>query len=269
MALTPKKPGTGRPVPGKPAAKPAPPTRRGAAAPASGRAVAPAAPAKNNMPLLLGIGGGVVVFIIILAVVLMSGDDPKADKAGKTKEPKVEVARKAPLPDVSGLEATGKSKCDQGQGLIQPRLNPDFSAPKDRVFNDLEAGLKLLNEGLDAYKKAAALAGKKYPIDDLQKLRDRAIRIFCTELEGEGQKSCDEGLRIIKSTESRIMDTNKLSDDERSKLYTELKKAADMIRNGMGLFARSEAVSGHQFDTTPYQEALKVARPKIAELKPN
>ncbi len=42
-----------------------------------------------------------------------------------------------------------------------------------------------------------------------------------------------------------------------------------MIRTGMGLFAPSEAVSGHQFDTTPYQEALKVARPKIAELKPN
>jgi hypothetical protein len=269
MALPPRKPGTGRASPGKPASKPAPPTRRGATAPASGRAAAPAAPAKNNMPLVLGIGGGMVVLIIILAVVLMGGDEPKTEKTGKTKEPKAETAKKAPPPDVSALEATGASKCDRGQILIQPRLNPDPSAPKDRVFNDLEAGLKLLNEGLDAYKKAAALAGKKYPLDDLQKLRDRAIRIFCTELEGEGQKSCDEGLRIIKSTESRIIDTNKLSDDERSKLYTELKKAADMIRNGMGLFARSEAVSGHQFDTTPYQEALKVARPKIAELKPN
>jgi hypothetical protein len=269
MALPPKKPGAGRPVPGKPAAKPAPPTRRGATAPASARAAAPAALPKNNLPLILGISGAAVVLIIILAVVLMGGDEPKAEKSGRTKETKAEITKKAPPPDVSGLEATGKSKCDEGLRLIQPRLSPDPSAPKDRVFNDLEAGLKLLNEGLDAYKKAAALAGKKYPIDDFQKTRDRAIKIFCTELENEGQKSCDEGLKIIKSTESRIVDTNKLNDDERSKLYVELKKAADMIRNGMGLFARSEAVSGHQFDTAPYQEALKVARPKIAELKPN
>ena len=126
-----------------------------------------------------------------------------------------------------------------------------------------------MKEGLDAYKKASELAGKKYPIEEYQKTQDRAIRIFCTQLESEGQKSCDEGLKIIKSSESKIVDTNKLSDEERSQLYVQLKKAQDMIRNGMGLFARSEAVSGHQFDTAPYQEALKVARPKIAELKPN
>ncbi|MBI3856904.1 MAG: hypothetical protein HY293_14550, partial [Planctomycetes bacterium] len=197
------------------------------------------------------------------------GDEPKAGTASRDKGPAVETAKQAPPPDVSGLEATGKSKCDEGLRLIQPRLNPDPSAPKDRVFNDLEAGLKLLNEGLEAYKKATALAGKKYPLEEHQKTRDRAIKIFCTELEAEGQKSCEAGLKIIKSTESRIVDTNKLSDAERGQLYTELKKASDLIRAGMGLFTRSEAVSGHQFDVTPYQEALKVARPKIAELKPD
>jgi hypothetical protein len=267
MALPPKKPQTSRTPPGKSGAKPAPPTRRGASPASSGRASAPAASAKNNLPLILGIAGGVVV-IGIIAFVALSGDEPKVEKT-KTKEPKAETAKKAPPPDVSGLEATGKSKCEEGMKLIQPRLTPDSSSPKDRVFDDLENGLKLMKEGLDAYKKATDLAGKKYPIDEYQKTRDRAIKIFCTELEGEGLKSCEAGLKIIKATESRIVDTNKLNDQERTQLYQELKKASDLIGSGMGLFSRSEAVSGHQFDVTPYQEARKVARMKLPELKPN
>lgn len=267
MNPPPRKPQTGRVAPaGKPAPKQAPPTRRGATAPSSGRAAA--APAKNNMPLLIGIGAGVLVIVVILIVVFTGGEEPKPAKV-KEKENKPETAKKAPPPDVSGLEATGKSKCDEGQRLIQPRLNPDPQAPKDRVFNDLEAGLKLMKEGLEAYDKATALAGKKYPLDDYRKTRDRAIKVFCTELEREGQKSCDEGLKIIKNTESRMMDTNKLNEQERTQLYTELKKASDLIGSGMGLFSRSEAVSGRQFDVTPYQEARKVARMKLPELKPN
>jgi hypothetical protein len=251
-----------------PKAKAGPPTRRGAAAPASGRATAPAAP-KNNLPLVLGIAGGVVVLLILAVVALSGGEEHKPEKSAKAKEPKTETAKKAPPPDVSALEASGKSKCEEGVRLIQPRLNLDPSSPKDRVFNDLESGLKLLKEGLEAYKKAADLAGKKYPLDDYRKTQDRAIKIFCTELEAEGLKNCEAGLKIIKSTESRIVDTNKLSDQERAQLYEELKKGSDLIASGMGLFSRSEAVSGHQFDVTPYQEARKVARMKLPELKPN
>ena len=43
-----------------------------------------------------------------------------------------------------------------------------------------------------------------------QKTRERAIKIFCTELEAEGLKSCEAGLKIIKSTESRIVDLGEL-----------------------------------------------------------
>src|SRR5439155_1568171 len=139
MPLPPKRPGAGRPQQGKAGAKP--PTRRAAPPPATGRAGVPAAPPKNNLPMILGICGGVAAVLIILFVALSGGDEPKADKIGKTKEPKAESAKKAPPPDVSALEATGKSKCEDGMKTIQPRLNPDPSAPKDRVFNDLEAGL--------------------------------------------------------------------------------------------------------------------------------
>jgi hypothetical protein len=269
MNPPPRKPQTGRVPQGKPQpAKAGPPTRRGAtSAPATNRGQA-AGPAKNNMPLFLGIGGGVLVVIIILFVVLSGGEEHKPAKV-KEKESKPETAKKAPPPDVSGLEATGKSKCEEGQRLIQPRLNPDPSAPKDRVFNDLEAGLKLMKEGLEAYDKATAMAGKKYPLDEFRRTRERAIKVFCTELEREGQKSCEEGLKMIKASESRIVDTNKLSDQERGELYAELKKATDLIASGMGLFSRSEAVSGHQFDVQPYLEARKVAKMKMPELKPN
>src|SRR5262245_49616037 len=214
MNPPPRKPQTGRVPPGKPAAKAGPPTRRGATAPASGRA---AAPGKSNMPLMLGIGGGVLVLIIILVVVFSGGEEHKPAKV-KEKESKPETAKKAPPPDVSGLEATGKSKCEEGQRLIQPRLNPDPQAPKDRVFTDLESGSKLLNEGLEAYKKATTLAGKKYPLDEFEKTRSRAIKVFCTELEAEGTKSCEAGLKVIKASETQIVDTNKLSDAERAAL---------------------------------------------------
>jgi hypothetical protein len=216
--------------------------------------------------MIVGGAVGAVILIIVLFVVLTGDREPKAERTGK-KEAKAEATGKAAPPDVSGLEATAKTKCDEGQRLVQPRLNPDPSAPKDRVRNDLENGLKLLNEGLDAYKKATAIAGKKYPIEDLQKLRDHAIRVFCTELESEGLKSCEGGLKIVKASQAQIIDSNSLSDDDKSKLLTELKRASELIRGGMGLFARSEGVSGHQFDTTQYTEALKVIRPKIAELK--
>jgi len=268
MNPPPRKPQTGRvPQHGKPPAKAGPPTRRGAGAPATGRGTAAPA-AKNNMPMMLGIGGGVLVLVIILFVVFSGGEEHKPAKV-KEKESKPETAKKAPPPDVSGLEATGKSKCDEGQRLIQPRLNPDPQAPKERVFADLEAGLKLLKEGLEAYDKATALAGKKYPLDEVRRTRERAIKVFCTELEKEGHKSCDAGLKIIKASETQIIDTNKLDDAERAKLYQELKKAQELIRTGMEMLSRSEGVSGHQFDVTQYTEALKVARPKIAELKPN
>jgi len=216
------------------------------------------------MPLIIG---GVVAGIVLVGVlvVVFSGGEAPAEMTAK-KEPKVEAAKKAPPPDVSGLEATGKTKCDEGQRMIQPRLNPDPQAPRDRVYNDLENGLKLMNDGLEAYKKAAQIAGKKYPLEEYQRTRDRAIKVFCTELESEGLKSCEAGLMIVKGSQSQII-SNDLSDDDKGKLLIDLKKASELIRGGMGLFARSEGVSGHQFDTTQYQEALKVIRPKIAELK--
>lgn len=277
MPLPPKKPAGGKPTTGRVAGpssakaaegrKPptAAPTRRGAA-PASGRAQAPAAEPGNNMPLIIGGAVAGVVILVILIVVFSGGDDHKSEKVSKKTAAADPVAKKAPPPDVSGLEATGKSKCEEGQRLIQPRLSPDPSAPKDRVFNDLENGLKLMNEGLEAYKKATQLAGKSYPLDEYNRTRDRAIKVFCTELENTGLKSCNEGAKLIQSCAS-LMTGNAISDDEKTKLGGDLKKGKTLISEGMAMLSRASAVSGHTYDTTQFQEALLVARKKLPELQ--
>ncbi len=266
MPLPPRKPTTGRAGTGRTPAKPGPPTRRGGAPPAgSTRAQAPAAPAKNNTPMIIGCAAGGVVLVGILIFALSGGDESKAQKTSK-KDSAPETTKKAPPPDVSGLEATGKAKCDEGQRLVQPRLNPDPQAPKDRVYNDLENGLKLLNEGLEAYKKATALAGKKYPIDEYQRTRERGIKVFCTELETGGLKSCNEGAQLIQSCAS-LMTGKAITDDEKTKLAGDLKKGKTLISEGMALLSRASAVSGHTYETTQYQEALLVARKKLPELQ--
>jgi hypothetical protein len=219
------------------------------------------------MPLILG-GAGGGLLLLILVIVLASGGGSKKEAApadtGKTSPP---PAPKKIVPDVSALEAEGKKGCEEGTALIRPRLNADSSAPKERVRSDLESGLKLLNKGIEAYEKAASLAGKTYRLDDYKKTRSQAIRAFCDSIEKEGQASCDEGLKIIQSTEGKMTGVAKLTDDEKKQLKTDLQKGIDLIRDGMNLFDRSFQVSGHTFETTQYTKARKAAAMKVGELK--
>ncbi len=248
-----------------------PPTGR-AGAPPSGRVPARGAgtappPGKNNLPIILGAAGGGLVILILLVVVLSGGSKP--EKPLK-KPPEVAAKEPAPkkfVPDVSAFEIDGKKKCDEGSALVSGRLNAEPGAPKDRVLADLEKGLKLLKDGLEAYDKAKQIAGKTYSLDSHRTVQKRGIAAFCTGLEKEGQRYCDDGLAVIKATQGRISDTSKLNDAERKSLHDELKKGVDLIRNGMSLFDRSYEVSGNRFETSQYQEAMKVARPIMLELK--
>jgi hypothetical protein len=271
----PRRPGSEPPrrpaVPGKP------PTGRAQAKPATARAGAPAArsapgrapaapPKKNNMPLILGCAGGGVLLLIIL-VVMMSGEEPRAKAGGGDKSKAVkEDAPKRPAPDVSGLEATGKQRCEDGLKLVESRATPDSGAPKERVRDDLEKGLLLLKEGLETYKKAADLAGKKYDLGKYTRAQNVAISLFCTDLEKEGQASCDKGLALIKST-AGLLTGRELSDDEKTKLKGDLSQGKSLISAGMELLSRSERVSGRTFDQGAYQEALLIARKKLPELQ--
>jgi hypothetical protein len=232
--------------------------------------VAPSAGAsQSHLPLLLGIGGGGLVLVVIIAMIATGGSESPEPRAagGSKKSAAPESLPRAAAPDVSGLEAQGQAKCKAGLEKVLPRLNPDPSSPKERVRADLEEGLRLLKAGLEAYQKAALLAGKRYDLGQYERAQKVAITLFCTDLEKEAQASCDAGLKIIQSTQTQVQDTRKLSDPEKAKLVEDLRKGVRLITEGMGLFDRSFEVSGRRFETAPYQEALKVARPIILELK--
>ena len=133
--------------------------------------------------------------------------------------------------------------------------------------SDLEDGLKLLAAGFASYQRATDLAGKKYPLEEAEKLRKRAIKVLCTDLEKDGQAKCDEGLKAIQSTEAKMVDGAKLSDDEKKSLKADLERGLKLITEGMNLFDRSHQVSGNTFDTIAYGKARKAAAMKLGELK--
>jgi hypothetical protein len=256
MALPPRKPTQRKPGT----------TRLPQGAPATGRAATPP-PKKNNLPIILGGAGGGLLLLIILIVILSSGGKKPAPV--ETVQP---VAAKKPdapkkiVPDVSKLEAEGKEKVQSGIDKIRPRLNPSADAPKERVRADLEEGLRILKAGIAAYDKAAQMAGKTYDLGEARRIQKQAFRLFCDDIEREGQNSCDQGLKIIQDCQS-LMDGKALSDADRDKLRTDLEKGKKLIEEGMGLFDRSYQVSEHTFDTNKYGQALKLARNKLLELK--
>jgi hypothetical protein len=221
---------------------------------------------KSSLPLVLGAAAGGVL-LLVLVIAATSGGGKRTQVVAKPTAPKVEPPKKPPVPDVSHLEAEGRTKCEEGMRRVKPRLSPDSSTPKAVARADLEAGLKLLKDGLAAFEKAASIAGKTYPVDEFRQARTRGIKVLCTDLEKEAQDFCDQGLRIIQSTETQMVDGAKLSDEDKKKLKAELEKGVKLITDGMNLFDRSYQVSEHLFDTNKYGQALKMTRSKLLELK--
>ncbi len=237
--------------------RPAPGSRRSTPAPAK---------PKNTLPLILGLAGGGVLFIVVLAVVMTGGNKPR-EREVMADASKPKPLPPPPKPDVSHLEAEGKAKCAAGLDKVRPRLIPDPAAPRERVWADLEEGLKLLNAGLAAYKAAAEKAGKSYETSDAEKARKQGIKLLCTDLEKEAQASCDKGLKLIQDSEKFMTQKETLADGDRSKLSEDLGSGVKLITAGMSLYDRSHQVSEHTFDTNRYGQALKAARMKLLELK--
>lgn len=231
--------------------------------PPPSRRSSPPPPKKNNLPLILGAAGGGLVLLILLIVMMSGGEAPKKRKTEDVADKKPPPA--APRPDVTALENEGKSKCAAGMDKIMPRLKPDPSAPRDRVWADLESGLKLLNEGLAAYKSASDKGGKKYETGEFTRARQVALKVLCTEMEKEALTSCEKGHKIVLDCESLM--SKSLEDAEKQKLITELESGKKLMDSGMALFARSNEVSGNTFDTNKYGQALKMVRGKLLELK--
>ncbi len=224
-------------------------------------------PKKPPLPLILGAaGGGLLLIILIIALASSSGGGPPKQADRGSPKPRLSEAPRAADPEILKLEAEGKFKCEEGSRLVQVRLKPDADAPKENVRADLERGLRLLNAGLIAYERARTRSGKSYPVGEPTRLRDAGIRILCTDLEQEGQASCDTGLKTIQSCEGR-MTGGSLTDEEKKLLRADLEKGMRLITEGLTLFDRSNQVSGNMFDTSKYGQARKAAAYKLGELK--
>jgi hypothetical protein len=236
--------------------RPRPPTGRRSAAP-------PPRP-KSQLPLILGAAGGGLLLIVVVAVALSGGSNAPSARPAPT--PKAPPAPAPYVPDVRNLEAEGKKKTDEGLGKIRPHLQGG-AADREKMRTEIEDGLKLLAAGLASYQRATDLAGKKYPLEEVERTRKRAIKVLSADLEKEGQQKCDEGLKTIQSTESKMVDGSKLTDDEKKSLKADLEKGLKLITEGMGLFDRSYQVSGNTFDTIAYGKARKAAALKLGELK--
>jgi hypothetical protein len=237
-----------------------------AAAPGTRRApIESEPPKKNNLPIILGAAGGGLM-LLILIVALASSGGSKPDPVWKPPAPKPAAAAPAPpRPDVSQLEAKGKKLCDEGMTFVKLGLTPAAGASRDRIAADLEKGLKLLNDGLEAYREAAQKAGKTYPLDEIERTREKGIAAYCDEIEKTGVRSCDRGLALIQSSEKLMSGT--LTVESRVKLRMDLEEGKKLIEEGMNLLDKSYQVSNHKFDTNKYGQALKLARSKLLELK--
>ncbi len=222
---------------------------------------------KNNLPLILGAVGGGVLLIIILAVALGSGGGGGTKK--KEEAPAEPAVAKPKPPDVSQLENDGKKKCEDGMGVCDakgPALAGTAPEQKEKVRAEIEAGVKQIDEGLALFKKAKEIAGKNYNLDTYEKAKAKALKRWSTDVEDEAQRACDEGLKIFQSTES-LMTGGTLTDEQNRKLKEDLLKAKHLLEHGNNLRERSQALTGHQFDTVVYGKAYKALKQKLLELK--
>ena len=223
-------------------------------------------PVWKKPPVMIGAAAGFALLLIIIIAASTGSTPPPRTPAADASPPR--PAPKPILPNVSHLEDEGRTKCQEGAKIVRIRLQATAGSPREAVRTDLEKGLKLLFEGLKAYREATRLARKQYDIGDFELVHARGVKVLCDDdLEKEGHAKCDEGLAMIQSREAFMKGGAKLSDEEQSSFRTDLERGIALIREGMNLFDRSYQVSGHRFDTRTYTKAQKAARIKVLELK--
>ena len=156
----------------------APPTRRAAVRPATGRKPVTARKTtrvdrpggtsrgipvrkKSNKALLFGgIGGGVLLLIIIIAVAVSSGSKKEP------VTPKAKAAGGRPV-DVAGLEREGERKCEEGLGVVQKSealmSGKTLSAGEStQLKNDLQRAITLISDGMSMFDEANGKSGHMY-----------------------------------------------------------------------------------------------------------
>ncbi len=229
-----------------------------------------AAPDSSKTLMMAGLGGGALLLVVVLFFVFNGGDEKKPVARRGDAAPAA-AAEKPKAVDVSALEEEGKRKCGEAEKICDAKAPQFKSAPpdqKEKLRAELESALKMLTEGLAAYKKAAELSGKKYDVAVYERTRKAALKVWSADVEKEALASCEDGWKTIQGLESLMSaETQGLSDDQRKQLQSGLEKAKKQIEHGMGLCSRCQDLTGEGFDVTKYGNAYKAAKMKLLELK--
>jgi hypothetical protein len=85
-------------------------------------------------------------------------------------------------------------------------------------------------------------------------------------LERAGVAKCEKGLALLKQAES-LWTAGSLPDAERHRLLATLNQAREFLRDGMSSLAEATVKTGKNYEIATYQEALKVVRMKLMELR--
>ena len=138
-------------------------TRRTGRSPGTGRYMVPGQAKKNNLPLILGIaGGGLLVFILIIAAAVGGGS------SGNGNQNNSQSSNPSSPADVSGLERSGRQKCEEGLAIVQSsrsKFQRTLSTGEQRELKaSLKRALTKLKSGLADFEKAQQLSDKGYDV---------------------------------------------------------------------------------------------------------
>ncbi len=218
-----------------------------------GAAARPDAPAKSNLPIIIGACAGGGVLVIILVVVMMNSGGPEAEK--KTAKPKAAEAATTPAEELEGRDLCQKGKTALDRDVIAYNNSGplDRAELRKRVFE----ALGTLRQGLDYYRKAEKKTGMKYPVGDLQGLFDKTL----ARLEGEAKVLCDKGRGVIDAQ----MPNLSAAGDAKEKAMTAIEQGLRDMRDGLDAYKCAATAASKPYDVTSHQRAFDAAVERYAK----
>ncbi|MHC4606162.1 MAG: hypothetical protein ACYTAF_04425, partial [Planctomycetota bacterium] len=114
------------------------------------------------------------------------------------------------------------------------------------------------------------LGKRPYPTERYEAARDKIIYWLTHDIVEEGRIICEQGYKLIQSTEEMMVSGRELSKQEKEELCGTLEEGMGLIQQGMSLFDEAYKVSGtipDGVDTKKYGKARTAARYKVLELK--
>lgn len=162
---------------------------------------------------------------------------------------------------VMELETEGKLLCDAGKSAVDSKLPQVAGASgekKDALFLEVEKGLEKLTNGLALYDRAGGVSGKQADTSGYRAAREKGLKELLPALEREGEAACKEGLSLFEKIQDKMGKT--LDGAEKDQYVRDVVKVYTLLKHGLNLYQRANAISGRQYDLNQYNQAFKLAK---------